>query len=352
MINRFLQKLFAFCYLLIKISKLNWIRYYSSKSHTIIWIKTNPILSIEKYLLNNDLLADFALIESIVRNQINYKVVFGKNIGKIYNSKIYYTVSESCNPYNLANYSASLIHVAEELSKQGNNMFPKTDQVKYWENKGYMQAQFLKLGINHPHTILLNRNYNKDDILNLQYPILLKEIHSAGSRGISKISNYNELLIKLDIIWKKGHSQVLIQKLINMRKDLRVVLFKSEVISYYWRVNPTKEWRPTATKFGNNTEFGNFPEKWKDTFVQYLKKMNLTTGAYDVAWENDDLNSFPLILEVSPFYQLNPILPKRFSNLSYKEYKKKLFISDSYYIKYVNIVFENQERITSLYLKN
>ena len=352
MLNRLFQKIFGLLYLLIKISKINWIKYYNSDSDIIIWVKTNPIFTIKSYLLNNDLLSDFALIESLVENKLKYKVVFGKNIGKVCNSSIFYTVSESCNPYNLADYSGSLFYVANQLSKQGNKLFPKEHELKYWENKGYMQSEFLKHNISHPFTIILDRKYSKSDVSNLEYPLLLKEIHSAGSRGITKILNHEELLISLRKIWDKGHSQVLIQKLVEMRRDLRVVILNSQVTSFYWRVNPSKEWRPTATSFGNNTEFGNFPNKWKDTFISYLKSMDLSTGAFDVAWENDNLESNPLILEVSPFYQLNPSLPKRFREISYKDYKKKLFVYDAYYKKYIDIVFDNQKKITDLNLKD
>lgn len=350
MLNRLFQKIFAFIYLFYKISFSSWIKLYSSKAETVIWVKTNPIFSIKRYVLANDLLADVALIESLVSNGIPFKIVIGKNIGRTCNSNIFYTVSENCNPYNVANYSASLFHVAEQLGKQGNYLYPKVDELKYWENKGYMQSQFVKHNINHPRTVILDRNYDKQEIANLKYPLLLKEVHSAGSRGISKILDQSDLVGNLDRIWAKGHSQVLIQKLVDMRKDLRVVVLNSRVTSFYWRVNPTKEWRPTATSFGNNTEFDNFPKKWEDTFILYLKKMNLTTGAFDVAWEKDNTDSAPLILEVSPFYQLNPVLPERFSGISYKKYKRKLFIYDSYYKKYIDVVFENQKNITNLNL--
>ncbi|WP_264291210.1 hypothetical protein [Aliarcobacter butzleri] len=38
-----------------------------------------------------------------------------------------------------------------------------------------------------------------------------------------------------------------------------------------------------------------------------MEKFNLDTGAFDIAWNNDDLNTEPYFLEVSPFYQPNPI---------------------------------------------
>ena len=348
-INRLISKIFAFLYLFLKISKLKWIKNYDKNADTIIWIKTNPFTTLLRYLKHNDLLSDFSLIETIATRNIPFKIVIGKHIGKFNNKTIFYTVSENCNPYKLANYSATLFHTVHELENQGNTLFPKTSEIQYWENKAYMQEQFLKLGISHPKTIIVDRKYSYSELDHIEFPALIKEIHSAGSRGITKVSSKDDLINNLEKIWKKGHSKTIIQKLVNMRRDLRVVVLNGEVISFYWRVNSSKEWKPTATSFGSTTEFGNFPEQWKSLIVSYLKKMNLPTGAFDITWENDDISSQPLVLEVSPSYQLNPSLPERYKSLSYKEYKKKLFVSDAYYKEYVDIVFENRKQIVDYY---
>ncbi|WP_162846425.1 ATP-grasp domain-containing protein [Flavobacterium dankookense] len=328
---------------------MKWIKNYDKNADTIIWIKTNPFTTLLRYLKHNDLLSDFALIESIAIRNIPFKIVIGNNIGKYNNKTIFYTVSENCNPYKVANYSATLFHTVHELENQGNKLFPETSEIEYWENKAFMQEQFLKLGINHPKTIILNRNYSINELDNLQFPALIKEIHSAGSRGITKVNSKEDLLKNLDKIWAKGHSKTIVQKLVDMRRDLRVVILNGEVISFYWRVNSSKEWKPTATSFGNTTEFGNFPEQWKSLFIDFLHKMNLPTGAFDITWEKDDLNSQPLVLEVSPSYQLNPSLPERYKSITYKEYKKKLFVSDAYYKEYVDIVFNCRKQITNYY---
>ncbi len=338
-LNRLLSKIFAFFYLFIKISKIKWIKNYRSSSESIIWIKTNPIFTLFKYLKNNDLLSDFSLIESIVQHDLKFKIVFGKNIGKFKNRRIYYSVSENCNPYNLANYSATLFHTVYELEQQGNSLFPNSNEIKYWENKAYMQNQFKELNIPHPETLIINRNYSKQDLLKIEFPVLIKEIHSAGSRGITRINNETQLHNTLKIVFDKGHSNTLVQKLVNMRKDLRVVVLGNKITSFYWRVNSTDDWKPTATSFGNSTEFDNFPDQWKELILSFLPKMKLLTGAFDITWENDDLNTTPLVLEVSPSYQINPTLPERYKKISYKDYKKKIFVKDAYYKQYVDAVF-------------
>ena len=351
-LNRLASKILAFLYLFLKISKLKWFKNHDSNADSIVWIKTNPIFTLLRYLRHNDLLSDFALIEALVLNDIKFKIVFGKNIGKHNNKKIYYTVSENCNPYNLANYSATLYHTVYELEQQGNKLYPDSEEVQYWENKSFMQQKFKELGISHPETLIVNRNYNNEDVSKIEFPVLIKEIHSAGSRGITKINNAIELEKTLQKVFAKGHSKTIVQKLVNMRKDLRVVVLDNKIMSFYWRVNSTDEWKPTATSFGNSTEFGNFPEQWEELIKSFLQKMKLPTGAFDITWENDDLNTIPLVLEVSPSYQLNPSLPERFKNIPYKEYKKKLFIRDAYYKEYVDVVFKLRVDIISYYLRN
>ena len=71
------------------------------------------------------------------------------------------------------------------------------------------------------------------------------------------------------------------------------------------------------------------------------------TGALDIAWENDDLNNEPLILEVSPTYQLNPLTknPKYLSK--YNLYKKySIFGKNSYLFQYIKQTFDVENLIT------
>ena len=78
-INRLFSKIFAFLYLFLKISKLKWIKNHDKNAEIIVWIKTNPLTTLLRYLKHNDLLSDFALIESIATRNIPFKIVVGKN---------------------------------------------------------------------------------------------------------------------------------------------------------------------------------------------------------------------------------------------------------------------------------
>jgi hypothetical protein len=50
----------------------------------------------------------------------------------------------------------------------------------------------------------------------------------------------------------------------------------------------------------------------------------------DLMWPDDDLSSSPLILELSPYFQPNPPKPKRYQHWTYKQYKRKAYVTEGY----------------------
>ena len=124
------------------------------------------------------------------------------------------------------------------------------------------------------------------------------------------------------------------QKLINMRKDLRVIIIGNEIVLHYWRLNNEKEWKPTSTSFGSSVDFISFPENHRLKIINDFKKLEILSGAFDICWENDDVNSDPIYLEVSSFYQANPD-PSRFDynipyGKTYSDWKKTILGKHSF----------------------
>jgi glutathione synthase/RimK-type ligase-like ATP-grasp enzyme len=329
-----------------------WIKQYNPSSEIVVWIKVNPLRHPLNYLKYNDLLSDLSLIEAIINRNMDFRIAVSDSIGKCTDKRIFYNISEMCNPYKLANYSNTLHHVVQELERQGNRLYPKPYEVQLWENKGFMQRIFKEVGVNHPNTHILARNFTEEDISLVQYPVLIKEIHSAGSRGVHKVNTREELISVAEKIKAKGHTEMLVQQLVNMRKDLRVVILGDKITLFYWRVNSTSEWKPTATSFGNNTEFGNFPVQWESAFFDFFRRLQIPTCAFDITWENDDLSTMPLVLEISPSYQPNPALPAQYQHLAYKEYKKKLFVRNAYHREYVDVIIKLKSDILDLQLSS
>lgn len=319
---------------LIKFTK--WIKYYNRNSNNVVWIL--PCFSISNFynylLKSNTLFHDIALISSIVDRGMSFRVLFGDgsfNEG----DNVLFTISDFFTVRNDIDYSHKLITRISRLTDNGCKTFPSLAEVKLWENKAWMHEEFARLKIIHPYTVIVN---DKNDEANLKFPFLIKEVHSCGSKGIFQIANRSEF----NSYWsnKADDDSVLYQQLLNMRKDLRVILANGKIISHYWRLNDSDFWRPTSTAHGSRVDFDFFPEQWRELITCEFRKLNCATGAFDIAWQDDNLDNLPFILEFSPFYMPNPAPPSSFKFRPYNEYKRSIFCKSPYYKKYVDMIVE------------
>jgi glutathione synthase/RimK-type ligase-like ATP-grasp enzyme len=281
----------------------------------IIWA---PIFT-WKYLIRDRILMDFAHINSLAKKGIKFKLYQGKNIGKFHNKIIYLAYDFEQNIFGLNDYTKQLYLIIVELEKQSNIVFPTSNEYLFWENKQYMHEEFERLNISQPKTQIV-KNFHNVDIDSLTFPFLIKEVHSCQSNGIFKIEKQADYLYLQP---KLADNVFLIQELLNMRRDLRVTIVGNEIVHFYWRINNQKEWKPTSTGNGSSVDFVNFPFEWKEFIIAEFLKLNLATGGLDIAWQNDDLSTKPIILEVSPTYQLNPVTTKEEYIKQYGHYKKR-----------------------------
>jgi len=111
------------------------------------------------------------------------------------------------------------------------------------------------------------------------------------------------------------------------------------------------EWKPTSTSHGSGVDFITFPEKWRDYIISTFQKLQITTGAFDIAWQNDDLETEPYFLEVSPFYQPNPPADLTNKLFSYGQYKKMLLFSNSWDKLYVENVYSLRLKVFNKWMK-
>ncbi|MEO6681528.1 MAG: hypothetical protein ABIN48_01770 [Ginsengibacter sp.] len=208
-----------------------------------------------------------------------------------------------------------------------------------------MHKEFARLGISEPKTILC-KTLEEASNINLPFPYLIKEEHSCSSNGVYKISSKDELKRLVDSDFLNRNSTFICQELINMRRDLRVIMVKNEIVLHYWRINKSNEWKPTATGFGSQVDFVNFPTHWKSFIIDTFKKLNLTTGAFDIAWQNDDLSTVPIFLEVSPSYQPNPKVDLEKLKMDYGTFKKKLTLRVNYDKEFIKLFHQIQSKVT------
>ena len=326
---------------------INWIRFwklYNNKSEILLWIPSRS----PKYFGSDSFIWDMATIYSFLQEGLNFRIVMGNGIGKYFDKKIFFSINNLYNVYQFSNYTSILLHITSQLEEQGNAVFPKYAETIFWENKAYMHEQFNMARVHEPATRIMT---SVIDILNsdLKYPFLIKEEHSCSSEGLHKISNYAELIdVVCDDNFVRSNKHIIVQELINMRKDLRVILVKGEIVLHYWRINNGKEWLPTSTSYGSSVDFDFFPEQWRPHIINTFQSLNLVTGAFDITWQNDDLSTEPIYLEVSPFYEPNPRMDIK--GIAYSFYKQHFQLFNSWDAKYVDIVFKIKQKQVKAYL--
>lgn len=207
------------------------------------------------------------------------------------------------------------LNLSEYLSNNFYKSFPAFREVSFWENKIFMHSEFDRLNIKTPKSIfnvLKDANYN-DLKRQLGSTFIMKNPRAAGSLGIFKISNENDLNnlkfsknIQSHERRNNKNEIVIFQKLINMRKDLRVIIVKDQIVLHYWRINTSDKWHPTSTKHNSLVDYNNFPENHRDIILSTFKKLGITTGGFDICWEDDNIDNDPIFLEISTKYQPNP----------------------------------------------
>lgn len=316
---------------------------YSMKADHIVVVfpnKWNQFLNYFRGALQNDLCTLRALLDK----GLEVRIVFGPNFGKFHNKSIYLSAGAETNLYGFDNHASPLHFWTKQLEEQGNKCFLSHQESLYWENKIYMHQQFSSLDIPCPKTFLMSVSELQEKGAPFPFPFIIKWPHAAGSAGLYSISRPEDLTAFLKVYNEKTHSMIIIQERLNMRRDLRVICAGNQIVWHYWRINLGKDWKPTSTGHGSKVDFENFPEQWRSWILEQFAKLNLRCGAFDVAWQDDDLNASPLILEVSPSFSPNP-KPVDSSWLPrYGEYKKKNLWKDSYIERHILLQYEIRKK--------
>jgi len=321
--------------LIYLIRKTNFKGLSFKKTDTIVWMKIWGL----KFFKEDEFIDYMGIVNALSDNGIKFNISTTNKIGKFNNKTIYLRYSRGMDPFKFSNYTHTLHFICQQLEDQKCVVHPGSQEVLYWENKGFMTQKFFEHKTSTPKTFLITNPVDFNTI-DLSYPFLIKEEHSSSSDGLHKITRKEDLDKFFSSSDYFSRNKFLIaQELLNMRRDLRVILVGDKIVHHYWRVNRSDKWRPTASSFGNDVDFGSFPEQWREFIIDQFKQFKITTGAFDIAWQDDDMSTPPLILEVSPNYQPNPTIDLSNTKLSYAQYKNKLLLKNSYYNKFIDIVF-------------
>jgi glutathione synthase/RimK-type ligase-like ATP-grasp enzyme len=318
------------------------------ETDNIVWMKIWGL----KLFKEDEFIDYMAVIDSLSRHGVKFNISVTNKIGRFSKKNIFLRYSRGLDPFKFSNYTQTLYFVCKQLEDQKCTVYPGSAEVLYWENKGFMTQKFFEYNISAPKTLLIT-DPTEITTIDLAYPFLIKEEHSSSSDGLHKISHKEDLnKFFKENDYFSGSKFLIAQELLDMRRDLRVILVGDKIVHYYWRINRSDQWRPTASSFGNDIDFGSFPEQWREFIIDQFKRFNIHTGAFDIAWRNDDLSTLPLILEVSPNYQPNPAVDVSHMKISYSQFKEKLLFRNSYYNKFVDIVFSIMDEQILLFIKS
>jgi glutathione synthase/RimK-type ligase-like ATP-grasp enzyme len=310
-------------YPLLNLNLFGFLKYCKRNKDVIV---ISSLLTNKKF--SSELIAwEIGFINSLIKNKIYFS--YRKLNGDLYNKFILWSPSKDFDKSNFRNYPYSLFFYSKQLELQNNQVFISSNEVLFLENKYFMHQKFYENNIKTPKTWY----YNKiSDIIfeDLNFPLLYKGVHSAGSLDIVKFDNLSDLRQFLD---EKGienpNIQIVLQHLLNIRRDMRVTVLGDNILYSFWRINPHKEWMTTASKNGSIIKFEDVPEKWKTTLIDTVKKLNLDICGLDIAFDNDDISTEPYILEVSPRFSQNPPYDESLK-IEYRHYKEKTFIKNSF----------------------
>ncbi len=321
---------------------------YNKSSENVVIVYPNKWNNLLQYLYSDAITSDLALIKAVMNQMGNYRIKFGvKKMNTIQNSTVYFNMSNRFNVHGFRNYTKSVIQFIEQMELQRNITIPTQRDVSLWENKVLMHAEFDRLEIKTPETVIYD--IDKDEQLpDMDLPYLIKEVHSKGAEGIYKITTREEAL---NIINNKGivnrNSHLIFQRLLKIDRDVRVVCIGDQIAYHHWRFNEDIEkWEPTTYKKGRRGDFGNFPEQWRSHILSEFKKLDITTGGFDLTWENNDFSQSPYVLEVSPAYFPNPEPPENI-DMPYGDYKHRLKFKHSWEKHFVRQVDRIKEMIVA-----
>ncbi|KAB1153280.1 hypothetical protein F7018_17315 [Tenacibaculum aiptasiae] len=278
------------------------------------------------YFLRTNFLWDLATMMYLSEIKKTYKVRIGlKEISKISSSKVIYNPGYNLNDWKVDNDVAFFPLISSILENQSNEVIPTSKEISFWENKFFMYQKFIEKNIEMPSTHVIQEEnlkeiLNKIDLKDSKW--LYKPNHSKSSIGIVEIKSDFESFIKEKL---KLNKYVVIQKIINIKRDCRIIVINDEIVLQYWRNKVESEgWIPTSTSTGSTVTFMEYPESLKKWVIESTNKLGLRSAAWDIVFDEEDLNQEnPLALEVSPIYYPNP-RENYSANESYASYKNNL----------------------------
>jgi glutathione synthase/RimK-type ligase-like ATP-grasp enzyme len=288
------------------------------------------------YYGNISLIYNLSYISVFLKLKKDFRVCNSRQAIKLKNKNIFLNLNKHyLKNLKTENYAKRQIIFNSKLENKNNVVFPSSYEASFWENKIFMYTQFEKHQINFPKTTVINKEEDFSSIRKIHsYPVISKIDNGSGSTGIVEIKSEVELCLLNDFDYP-----YLIQNRLNITRDCRIVILNFEYNNHYFRNNTSTNWHPTSTSMGSYLSYEELPKQVVEKVIEVTKKLNLRVAAYDICWDNDDLLTPIIFLEVSPAYLPNP---KYYGKKKYKDWKTYFFGKNPYWKSNVENIFSQK----------
>jgi len=173
----------------------------------------------------------------------------------------------------------------------GKPIFPDMNMYFAYGDKIKENEIFNYFNIPTPKTYV---TYNKDTALKIikriKYPFILKDAHGYGGWHVYKINTPKQAREFIEKIFSdRGYyyyystmkNYFLAQEMVEIEKDLRVIVIGNKVSCAYWREAEKGDWKHNINQ-GSKPNFKNIPREALDMCLDFQKKMGFHWMSYDL----------------------------------------------------------------------
>src|SRR6056297_1451080 len=181
------------------------------------------------------------------------------------------------------------VYFIEQIIKKP--IFPDMNMYFAYGDKIKENEIFNYFGLPTPKTYI---TYNREDALKIsekiKYTFVLKDAHVYGGWHVYKIKNREEADKYVNKIFssrglKHGQSIMkdyfLAQEMVEVDKDLRVIIIGDKVVCAYWRQAEAGGWKHNINQ-GSKPNFKNIPRKALKLCLDFHKKLGFHWMSYDL----------------------------------------------------------------------
>jgi len=195
-------------------------------------------------------------------------------------------------------------YVAEKMGLPG---LPY-ESVRILQNKGLFREFLKENDFSVPQAkSFKTKTVSEKDLFGFSYPLIIKPVDSAGSKGVKKVHNFSELTQNIDEALRYSFSkEFIIEEFIEKKgyssdTDCFSVNGKLEFVSFsnqYFDSKAANPYTPSAYSWPSSMSQANI-KILVDELQRLITLLNLTTSIYNIE-TREGVDGKPYIMEVSP----------------------------------------------------